>query len=262
MDVVFKQFKKGDKLMANVILEIEKEYDNKIKALEIKIERLQANKKIIISSMKEDIGNQGFESSHVELKAADTIIENKAQPIRSMSIRDRLLLSLEKMPLSGFKTSDLFTSVVDDGYGKEFNKNRASKVFKTLIDEGMVCVDQPRSGTRGGIYRKVVNGQQSPSSPVAMIRTKGHVSDIRRISDALDRMEGEFTSTNLFDTASKDGRGSEIPKTSFHPRFSKMIKEGSIIVVSKQHGGYPGIYKRTDKNTVESSSDVQEQKLF
>jgi hypothetical protein len=239
--------------MANLILEIEQSYDNKIAALEREIERLREKKTIMISSLQEDIGDREFKSPQMAFKSKQVVIQESIPFGKKINTRDRLLLALEKMPLPGFTTSDLFMSANNDGYGGKVNKNRASKVFKTLIDEGIVEVDKYRHGRQGGIYKKVIKQQTPHPLSVRMVRTKGSVSAIQRISDALDSMEGEFASADLWNTASNDGRGPEIPKTSFHPKFSKMLKEGLAITVQKQSGGTPGIYRKAERKQAESS---------
>lgn len=248
--------------MSDLIIKIEQQYDNKIAALERQIERLRAKKTMVMASLQEDIGDdQGSILQQTAFNATQQVaVKQPIQADKKLNMHDRLKLSLEKMPLSGFMTSALFAVASSDGNGN-FNKNRASKVFKTLIEEGLVTIEQGRHGKKGGVYKKVIAGQQTSPLHTEMIRTKGLVSDIKRISDALDAMEGEFSSSALWNAASNDGRGMEIPKTSFHPRLSRLIKDGLVIIVQKQSGGVPGIYKKAEKKQSESSPATQENLL-
>lgn len=244
------------------MIEIAQSYDNKIAALERAIEKLRAKKAMILSSIQEDIGDQEPVPPQTALKTIQqSPDEQPLQTEKKMNMHDRLVLALDKMPTSGFKTSELFMAVSNDGLGGEINKNRASKVFRTLIDEGIVEVSQHRHGTQGGVYRKIVKGVQSSIS-IRMIKAKPLVSAIKRINEALEGMEGEFNSTALWSKASNDGRGPEIPKTSFHPKFSQMLKDGLVVIVKKQAGGIAGIYTKADKKPVESSPAGQEKKMF
>lgn len=249
--------------MTSLITEIEQFYDSKIAALERQIEKLRANKKLIKSSLQEDIGDQEFKSQQTIVKSTQQpTVRETIQTDRKMNTRDRLLLALEKMPLSGFKTSDLLMAANSDGLGVELNKNRASKVFTTLINEGWAEITQHRYGREGGVYKKTTKDQQHLPSPIKVIRDKSSVSAIKRVSDALNTMEGEFSSTDLWEKASNDGRGPEIPKTSFHPKFSNILKKGLVVAVQKPAGGIAGIYKKAEMKPVESSPTAPIFSLF
>lgn len=66
-------------------------------------------------------------------------------------------------------------------------------------------------------------------------------------------MQGDFTSADLRNVAIIDGRGPEIPKDSFRSLVWGMVKDGLIAIVAKEHGGYPGIYRRADQKPNEPS---------
>ncbi len=254
------QAEKGEQPMSDLIIKIEQQYNNKIAALERQIEKLRAKKTDVILSLQEDIGDQESIPQQTGQKSSNQTGIKQTTHTDKISMHDRLVTALEKIPLGGFMTADLYAVASNDGCG-DFNINRASKVFKTLIDEGLVTVEQYRHGKKGGVYRKVVAGQQAPLLHTTIIRTRGGVSDVQRINDALDKMEGEFSSNTLWSAASKDGRGNEIPKTSFHPRLSKLIKDGLLIVVKKQGGGIAGTYKKAEKKQIEPAPTTQEKLL-
>jgi hypothetical protein len=235
--------------MTNIILEIQQSYDNKINALEREIERLRAKKTMIVASLQEDIGGgQSFQSPQVKSISPEVAAGEPSKLDGKMNTRDRLIHALDKMPLAGFSTSNLIGTANRDGNGGDLNKNRASKIFSRLINEGFAEIIQPKCGKIGGIYKKIIkNTQPSPLPAVETTRTKGAISAIRRIEEALVKMGGEFSSSELWIKASMDGRGPEIPKTSFHPKFSKLLKEGSVIAVTKPQGGIRGVYKKAEK---------------
>lgn len=239
--------------MTSIILEIQRSYDNKISALEREIERLRAKKAMIVSSLQEDIGGgQSPQSPRAKHISTEATTREPVKPDGKMNTRDRLICALDKMPLAGFSTSELIAAANGDGNGGDLNKNRASKVFSRMINEGFVEIVQPKYGKKGGIYKKIIKDTQSISPPsVEMIQPKGAISAVKRISEALAKMDGEFSSTELWNKASTDGRGLEIPKTSFHPKFSKMLKEGSVIAIIKPQGGIRGVYKKPEKAITE-----------
>ena len=236
--------------MADLILEIEQKYETIIAAHQQEINRLRETKAAIISSLRKDIGGQ--EAGSLKAKARlnpATFTNNSTKQSRQKTTRERLLLALDLMPLSGFGTSDLLQSVNEDGMGGEVNKNRALKVFKGLINEKRVEVKHKRSGNIGGIYRKITKGQQSPTTLVKPVVNKlpSTMIVIKRIEKALEKMDGEFTSAELLNVASNDGNGPEIHKPTFTTLFSRMTKAGMIITVTKQHAGTPGTYKKAEK---------------
>lgn len=164
--------------MASIIIEIEQSYDNKIAALEKEIERLKEKKLMIMSSLREDIGD--------------------------IELNDKQVLNLREVRFA------------DD------SRDVSSKVNREI----------------------------------------NIVSAVKRINDALSNMSGDFSSTQLWESASKDGRGPEIPKTSFHPKFSQMLKDGLVVVVKKPAGGIAGIYRKPSSQNVESSEPVFQEKLL
>ena len=146
-----------------------------------------------------------------------------------------------------------------DRYGKAFDKKRASKVLQDLCVEGVVRIIKPRVGNVGRIYQKNVDGQGAlPYVPRVRTIPPSSVSAVKRIQDALDSLEGEFSSAELLTKASNDGRGEKIPITSFYPKFSKLVKEGIIITISRQSGGIPGRYIRAEKKTAELFPTLQD----
>jgi hypothetical protein len=155
--------------MASIISEIEQSYDKKIATLQQAIERLKAKKAAVIASLREDIGDQ-------EIKPVSRVV-NKNPPSNVVTgtdevfhtIRERMLKALDAMPISGFGTTELFAYLNKDGLGVEIGINPALKVFKKLVDEGVITVLRRHSGKRGGVYLKASREQpvvELSSSPV------------------------------------------------------------------------------------------------
>ena len=228
--------------MKDLILDIEQSYDKKIAMLQEAIQKLKDKKAMVVSSIKEDIGYNVIKSTTLESKTSSANQTTPIQEVYERNTRPRILRALDKMALSGFGIAELIKEVNADGQGREVNKNRVFRIVQKLVEEGIVNILRPRYGKEGGIYQKTIKGQQTPIVSVSMIRTK--VGAPTRIKDALDKMEGDFSSADLLNAASKDGRGNEIPRNSFYPIFSNLMKDGSIIIVEKQIGSIPGIYKK------------------
>lgn len=150
--------------MTDLILEISNKYDKKIAKLQRDIERLQANKIKQISILQEDIGDQE-ESQAKEIIAEQDIAEDSQPQIEGENTtRTRLILAVNRMPLTGFGTAELLQSVNNDGNSRQVNKNRALKLFNDLINAGIVEVVKPRYGKQGGVYKKVAKKSQAESS--------------------------------------------------------------------------------------------------
>ncbi|MBE3086848.1 MAG: hypothetical protein IMZ64_11605, partial [Bacteroidetes bacterium] len=65
-----------------------------------------------------------------------------------------------------------------------------------------------------------------------------------RIENVLPTMDETFTRQQLFERTANDNAGNPIPRGSFAPEFSKLLKSGKIVVVEKARGPYEGIYKK------------------
>ena len=227
--------------MSDWISEIEQKYEEKIAALQKRIDKLRETKAAIISSLREDIEDQAPGSIGATPNTPNPCASSAASHDKKATTRERLLSALDRMPLSGFGTSDLLQSVNKDGMGGEVNKNRALKVFKSLINEKKVEVKHKRSGSVGGIYRKNTKAQQSPTPFVKPTVNKlpSTLILIKRLEKALEKMGGEFTSAELLNTASNDGNGPEIRKSTFTTLFSRMTKARMIITVTKAECRHP-----------------------
>ena len=100
--------------------------------------------------------------------------------------------------------------------------------------------------------------QESVKARVKSTRTKfPELPSIKdRLRGALNRMQGTFTSAELFDNAIHDATGVDISKPTFHSILSRMIKDGEIAIVKKQFGFTPGTYKKPEALT-ESTSEAE-----
>jgi hypothetical protein len=152
--------------MPNLIAEIRSSYQNKIAALQREIERLRAKMTSVITALQEDIGEEEENPTNIIIPKRAPIVKKVTQSDmdKEPNTRIRVIQAVDRMPLSGFGTNELIQSLNKDGNIKQPNKNRALKIFRTLIDEGLVTVVQEHSGKRGGIYQKTVMVSQAESS--------------------------------------------------------------------------------------------------
>jgi len=147
--------------MSNLIQEIKISYENKIAALQQEIDRLRAKMTLVISSLQEDIGGYDETAPIPTAKASRAVEKIEAQDDGGPITRVRVMQAVDRMPLTGFGTAELINSVNNDGNARQVNKNRALKVFKDLINDGIVEIEKPRSGKQGGVYKKVNKESQS-----------------------------------------------------------------------------------------------------
>jgi len=75
-----------------------------------------------------------------------------------------------------------------------------------------------------------------------------------RIMDALQQMDGEFSTGELREKASNDGNGEEIKKNSFYGIFTDLVMSKKIIVVREKKGNQGGLYKRSGQGETQSES--------
>ncbi len=139
--------------MPDLIQEIRNTYENKIAGLQAEIDRLRSKMKIVISSLKEDVGYQ--EGEPLNKLIHEPSIKKSHIDEAPSTTRSRVIQVIEAMPLTTFKTAELLRLVNSDGKGKEVNKNRVLKIFKELIESGMVKTVRHHKGKRGGVYKKV-----------------------------------------------------------------------------------------------------------
>jgi len=154
--------------MPNIISEIRKSYENKIAALQREIDQLKTKMENVISTIQEDIGDQGDVAPPLKAITTEPRIIKKTQTLfgGEPNTRNRLIQSIDRMNLNGFGTDELLSDVNADGNTKQVNKNRALKIFKDIINEGIVEIIAPHSGKRGGVYKKVVKSPNETSSAV------------------------------------------------------------------------------------------------
>jgi len=143
-------------MMSKLIQEIRNSYENKIASLQQEIDRLRSKMQIVIASLQEDIGSCDDEAPKSTRKENLAAKKAQAQDEGGPTTRARLIQAIDRMPKTGFGTAELITSVNTDGNARQVNKNRALKIFKDLINEGIVETTKPRSGKMGGVYKKVV----------------------------------------------------------------------------------------------------------
>lgn len=146
--------------MANLVSEIRNACEKKIAMLQQEIERLREGMKTVIDALQDDTGGDR-EVATPPTATGNNLTQrkfNRPTPETDIDIgpntRDRMLLAIDKMPLSGFGTAELLKTINSDGNLKPVNKNRALRVFNDLIHSGHVEVIGKRVGSKGGVYRK------------------------------------------------------------------------------------------------------------
>lgn len=115
-----------------------------------------------------------------------------------------------------------------------------SKVEETLCASNLIQTEL----AMGNIMRdNIVESAHKEHNQ--MVRTR--IPSIRsRIINALDKIQEGATTNQLLETVNNDGTGKEISKNSFFPEFSRLKKEGIIVVDLKQEGPRPGTYKKAE----------------
>jgi hypothetical protein len=109
-----------------------------------------------------------------------------------------------------------------------------SKVEETLFASNLLQTELPIS--IGATIRNRI---------VDTAHKKDRVPSVRvRIEDALDKIQGEFTTQQLLAAINTDGMGEKVDKKNFLPRFSRLKKDNVVIVVSDPEGNRPGKYKK------------------
>lgn len=146
--------------MSDYILEITQVIDREIATLEGQIGFLRGKRAVIISLLQGD-DKTGASTMPPKATASPTIPSTPARVGKTMTVHERLLVALDKMPVSGFETSDLLSAINSDGNGGVVNRNSTLKIFKALISNGTVDVVTPWSGKRGGVYKKSINTPKS-----------------------------------------------------------------------------------------------------
>ena len=110
-----------------------------------------------------------------------------------------------------------------------------SKVEETLCASNLLQTELPmpieKTIKRGKIVRAVRKLERIPSVST-------------RIKDALDKIQGEFTTHQLFTAINNDGIGLKVNKKNFAPRFSRLKKDNVVITVLEPEGNRPGKYRK------------------
>ena len=123
-----------------------------------------------------------------------------------------------------------------------------SRVEKTLVEE-----ISPENFNVKAI--KFSRGAPIGSTPIKRKRLESHTETVEeRIANALQKMNGEFTRSELFEKTNNDGSGKEMKMGSFGPKFANLVKEGEIIVLKESKGNQGGIYVRAKQPQVQSET--------
>lgn len=141
------------KSLLDAVMEADKEHKDEVAVLKQEIERLRAKMASIISALQEEIGSPQINLAKISLEEKHN--KPPAQADTGPTTRTRGIQALDRMPLSGFGTAEWFKSINNDGNSRQVNKNRALRIFKDLMDDGMIEILHERSGKRGGVYKKI-----------------------------------------------------------------------------------------------------------
>jgi hypothetical protein len=168
---------KKEACMNNLALEIRNACEKKIAMLQQEIERLREGMKTVIDALQEN--NGGDQELNPPVTTGNNLTQRKINhPITKTDVdvepntRHRMLLAIDKMPLSGFGTAALLKAINNDGNPKPVNKNRALRILNDLIHSGLVKVITKRVGSQGGVYSKYYKETATTeSSPATMQRT-------------------------------------------------------------------------------------------
>jgi hypothetical protein len=120
-----------------------------------------------------------------------------------------------------------------------------ARVEKTLVEEAVDIGLERKFATQEPQRSKLLRLKQ----PVSLA-----VTAEKRILNALQEMNEEFYSRELFEKANSNGYGKEIKRGSFAPIFADLIKNRKIIVVKEPKGNQGGIYRKAAQQETQSES--------
>jgi hypothetical protein len=76
----------------------------------------------------------------------------------------------------------------------------------------------------------------------------------KRLEAALEKMQGEFTRFQLFETVNNDATGIKNPAGTLAVVFAKLAKEGKIVVVRELRGNIPALYRKSGEEPTQRES--------
>ena len=175
--------------MTNLALEIRTACEKKIAMLQQEIQRIRDGMETVIAALQGDNGGDREVNPLPTPMGKDPIKQKINRPTAKTDVdegpntRQRMLLAIDKLPLSGFGTAELLKTINSDGNPKPVNKNRALRVFNDLIHSGHVEVIGKRVGSKGGAYRKRLKEAASAESSLSIFNPSNSIEEEKGGSD-------------------------------------------------------------------------------